>query len=208
MLAGNCHCPPAPAHSRQAAHCYRDERSWPVRAPRPPGPAAPRLGAPLRIAGPRRRPWGWHESDRDRIRPRAEGRRRGLLRFSRPATPWCPTWPQSGSHKAPIPKSRTTLWTQEVSRSDNVGATAGACTLTWRRRLTRNASQFNPKFQLNMRGALVRPEPARRYQLRASRPRALTGLDVLIELFDLIDEFSAELATDPPCQPTLAWVAG
>src|SRR5713101_916759 len=40
MLAGNCHCPPALAHSRQAAHCYRDERSWPVRAPRPPGPAA------------------------------------------------------------------------------------------------------------------------------------------------------------------------
>jgi hypothetical protein len=100
------------------------------------------------------------------------------------------------------------LWMQEVSRSDNVGATAGACTLTWRRRLTRNASQFNPKFQLNSRGALVRPERARRYRLHASGPRALTGLDVLIELFDLIDEFSAELATDPPCQPTLARVAG
>jgi hypothetical protein len=28
-----------------------------------------------------------------------------------------------------------------------------------------------------------------------------------MELFDLIDEFSAELATDPPCQPTLARVA-
>src|SRR6266851_5289505 len=99
------------------------------------------------------------------------------------------------------------LWIQEGSRSDNVGATAGACTLTWRRRLTRNASQFNPKFQLNRRCVLVQPERARRYRLRAPRPRALTGLDVLIELFDLIDEFSAELATDPPCQPTLAWVA-
>jgi hypothetical protein len=26
-------------------------------------------------------------------------------------------------------------------------------------------------------------------------------------LFPLIDELSAEFATDPPCQPTLAWIA-
>jgi hypothetical protein len=38
-------------------------------------------------------------------------------------------------------------------------------------------------------------------------PRALAGLVVLKGLFDLIDEFSAQFATDPPCQPTLAWAA-
>ena len=38
-------------------------------------------------------------------------------------------------------------------------------------------------------------------------PRALNSLDVLKSLVDLIDEFSAQFATDPPCQPTLAWAA-
>src|ERR1700716_3721505 len=38
-------------------------------------------------------------------------------------------------------------------------------------------------------------------------PRALNSLDVLKSLIDLIDEFSAQFATDPPCQPTLAGAA-
>src|SRR3981189_3385320 len=38
-------------------------------------------------------------------------------------------------------------------------------------------------------------------------PRAPNSLDVLKSLVDLIDEFSAQFATDPPCQPTLAWAA-
>jgi hypothetical protein len=36
---------------------------------------------------------------------------------------------------------------------------------------------------------------------------ALTDIDVLKRLFDLVDEFSAEFATDSPSQPTLAWAA-
>jgi hypothetical protein len=40
----------------------------------------------------------------------------------------------------------------------------------------------------------------------ANKPR--TGLDVLNALLDLVDEFGAQFATDPPCQPTLARVAG
>ena len=38
-------------------------------------------------------------------------------------------------------------------------------------------------------------------------PRALNSLDVLKSLVDLIDEFSAQFAADPPCQPTLAGAA-
>jgi hypothetical protein len=40
-------------------------------------------------------------------------------------------------------------------------------------------------------------------------PEALTGPDVLLQKgrFDVIDELSAEFTTDPPCQPTLAWLA-
>ena len=38
-------------------------------------------------------------------------------------------------------------------------------------------------------------------------PRAPNSLDVLKSLVDLIDEFSAQFATDPPCQPTLAGAA-
>jgi hypothetical protein len=33
------------------------------------------------------------------------------------------------------------------------------------------------------------------------------GLDALDEIFGLIDEFSTEFVTDPPCQPALAGVA-
>jgi hypothetical protein len=43
---------------------------------------------------------------------------------------------------------------QEVSRSNIVGATTGACTLTYGRRLTRNAHS-NPKVRLNRRFASV-----------------------------------------------------
>jgi hypothetical protein len=39
------------------------------------------------------------------------------------------------------------------------------------------------------------------------RTEALTDIDVLKGLFDLIDEFSPEFATDPPCQPALARTA-
>jgi hypothetical protein len=52
-----------------------------------------------------------------------------------------------------------------------------------------------------------RPQRVRWRPLRTYGPRAPTGLDVFRRLFGLIDELSAEFATDPPCQPALAGAA-
>jgi hypothetical protein len=42
---------------------------------------------------------------------------------------------------------------------------------------------------------------------RAKGHAALTLLDTLKSVFDLIDKLRAEFTTDPPCQPALAWAA-
>src|SRR5450756_1979729 len=71
-------------------------------------------------------------------------------------------------------------------------------------------SQLNPKFPLN------RPHTGCGHGVASASPSAPTsrlwtgsaaGRDIFKRLFDLIDELSAEFATDPPCQPTLAGAA-
>src|SRR5207302_8594638 len=108
----------------------------------------------------------------------------------------------------PTTGSRTMPWMQEVSRSHIARATAGTCTLTYGRRPTKSAHS-NPKFRLNRRGPVVagRLPQLRWRRLRRYQPRALAGLAVFKGLFGLIDELSAEFATDPPGQPTLAGAA-
>jgi len=50
--------------------------------------------------------------------------------------------------------------------------------------------------------------PLRACSLGQDANETPTGLDVLNALLDLVDEFGAQFATDPPCQPTLARAAG
>src|SRR5258707_5751715 len=97
---------------------------------------------------------------------------------------------------------------QEVSRSHIAGATAGACSLTYGRRPTRSAHS-NPKFQLTggaglWRGVLRDSVGDDFAVTNRERWPALTSFQ---GLFGLIDELSAEFATDPPSQPTLAGAA-
>jgi hypothetical protein len=87
MPAGNCRCPPARAHSRQAAPCCRDERCWPARSPQPPVTAARHLAALCRIAALSPGRWGWCGTARARFRRRAWLRRLALCWPSHPATP-------------------------------------------------------------------------------------------------------------------------